>query len=385
MRLKSLNRSLLVYKRVFVQVAASVTSALPSKKKRSPKGPVSCAFVATPAECPIHHLFAREPLTQSGRERRIRPSFQRGLGMRLFRPTITVVIYLCVTATCQAGFVYSNGSAELFGTASTDPYGINNSGQIVGSNGLQGFVYSSGIFQSLSVPGALSTNARAINDLGQVAGFYFSGGNTSGFIYSGGTFTTLNVPGATNTHLLGINNAGLIIGNFSTGGDSTPFLYSAGTFTTLPQDPSAKTSTDFVGINNNGQMVGFYDGTHPFLYSSGSFTNLPQPSNSISALPMGINDNGQIAGYYLTSTNIVGFIDTSGIYNNLIFGNDTLLAQGINNDGVIVGNLLAGSPAVPEPSTWAMLLIGFAAMGWTKRQTWLRCCIYLPWVSPGSL
>jgi hypothetical protein len=141
-------------------------------------------------------------------------------------------------------------------------------------------------------------------------------------------------------------------------------LYSGGTYTTLPQDPLAKSSTDFTGINNAGQMVGFYDGSRPFLYDSGSFTNLSPPAGSNSTNPMGINDAGQIVGYYTTSTAILNFVETDGSFSNLTFGSNLLFAHDIDNAGDVVGSFFLNSaPAVPEPSTWAMLLIGFAGIG----------------------
>jgi hypothetical protein len=84
------------------------------------------------------------------------------------------------------------------------------------------------------------------------------------------------------------------------------------------------------GINNFDQIVGeYYNGPIPgggfqtengFLYSGGVFTTLNDPAGT-NTVPIGINDKGQIVGYY---------------------------------DGV---------GGVPESSTWAMLLLGFAGIG----------------------
>jgi uncharacterized membrane protein len=43
------------------------------------------------------------------------------------------------------------------------------------------------------------------------------------------------------------------------------------------------------------------------------------------------------------------------------------VAYNINNAGQVVGNsyiAVPASPSVPEPSTWAMMLLGFAGLGY---------------------
>jgi hypothetical protein len=120
----------------------------------------------------------------------------------------------------------------------------------------------------------------------------------------------------------------------------------------------AASTTDYVALNNVGQLVGFYDGQRPFKYSGGVFTNLPTPVGSISTTPYGVNDFGVIVGIYSSSSAIHGFEYSGGTYTDVQF-----IARDINNAGVIVGTPLFSTGAVPEASTWAMLLIGFAGIG----------------------
>jgi uncharacterized membrane protein len=65
---------------------------------------------------------------------------------------------------------------------------INDASQIVGSyfDGSQsrGFLYSEGIYTTLSFPGAISTRATGINDVGQIVGSYFDGSQSRGFLYT---------------------------------------------------------------------------------------------------------------------------------------------------------------------------------------------------------
>src|SRR5262249_59848787 len=82
--------------------------------------------------------------------------------------------------------------------------------------------------------------------------------HTHGFLFSGGTFTTLDDPLATaGTLALGINNAGQILGYYTNTSSAHGFLYSGGFYTTL-DDPLATTETLAWGINDAGQIVGTY-------------------------------------------------------------------------------------------------------------------------------
>ena len=47
------------------------------------------------------------------------------------------------------------------------------------------------------------------------------------------------------------------------------------------------------GINNRGQIVGFYSSDHGFLLDHGSFTAIDVPG-AIGTVPSGINERGQI-------------------------------------------------------------------------------------------
>lgn len=92
------------------------------------------------------------------------------------------------------------------------------------------------------------------------------------------------------------------------------------------------------GINDLGQIVGYYEdedhNTNGFLYSDGTYTTINVPGAS-STIPTAINDLSSIVGYY--------------------DGNEGFLA-------------MLGPAAVPEPSTWAMILLGFASLGYVGRR-----------------
>jgi uncharacterized membrane protein len=98
--------------------------------------------------------------------------------------------------------------------------GINNFGEIVGCYSLcgRGFLYKPEAegFLSIDVPGSIVTQARDINDHGQIVGVFFDGLTLRGFLYDGNEFTFVHAPGAISTNLFGINNLGEIVGSYVT-------------------------------------------------------------------------------------------------------------------------------------------------------------------------
>jgi hypothetical protein len=91
----------------------------------------------------------------------------------------------------------------------------------------QGFRLDRGVFTTIDVPGAASTQAFDIDNRGQIVGEYRDAvGIFHGFLRDpGGTFTTVDVPGATGTSITGINDRGQMIGLYAdAGGKSHGFL-----------------------------------------------------------------------------------------------------------------------------------------------------------------
>ncbi|MGC1092817.1 MAG: hypothetical protein WA905_08790, partial [Pseudolabrys sp.] len=107
------------------------------------------------------------------------------------------------------------------------------------------------------------------------------------------------VPGATDTTAEGINNSGQIVGYYSGSDGTHGFLYSGGAYAKL--DASSPGITRAGGINNSGQIVGSYVGEsaqqHGFIYSDGVYTHVDDPLGM--TFPSDINDRGQIVGRYV--------------------------------------------------------------------------------------
>jgi hypothetical protein len=215
------------------------------------------------------------------------------------------------------------------GSAQTQVVGINNVGITVGfwidgSNNNFGFVDKGGTFTSVNDPstpttGTTTNQLLGVNDNGVAAGFYNdSGGNSHAYTYNIGatTFAPINPTGATSAFASDINNAGLISGVAVVGGVTEGFLDSSGTFTFF-EVPGA-TSTQFLGINNNGQAVGFYvdavGNTHGLIYNIGtsSYQSVDDPSAAGTTAFNGVNDEGQIVGFYVDANgNTIGLLTSA--------------------------------------------------------------------------
>jgi len=149
--------------------------------------------------------------------------------------------------------------------------GINDNGVAVGfyndANGnSHGYKYNlnTGKFTAVVDPAAAaaSLTAAAIDDAGDVAGFFVNGaGKDRGFLDKGGTFTTISLPGFADTQILGMNANGTeLVGQaFGPLGFTVGIVYDVATGTlTKYSDPNGVGSTVFNGVNDAGDIVGFY-------------------------------------------------------------------------------------------------------------------------------
>jgi probable HAF family extracellular repeat protein len=326
---------------------------------------------------------------------------------------------------------------------------INNSGQISGivgcCGGIVGHSYITGPDGiGSAIIGGFTTWAQGINDSGQVAGSdgrpFFTGPNGVGLTYIGTSSGGAN----------DINNLGQVVGNLSAVSTGSAHAFITGPNGTGITDLGTLGGDHSVanGVNNNGQVTGYYhysidDSYHAFITDSNGtgIRNLGALGGDQSE-GREINDSGQVVGWstteiggqphaFVTGPNGTGMIDlgtmggkTSGSYsiNNLGevvgyagFGHecpfctpdaflyshgimvnltrlDEVLSAGwtkivavdINDNGQIVGHgmiggvqhafLLSGAdeeffrtyvpvPApIPEPTTYAMLLAGLGLL-----------------------
>jgi probable HAF family extracellular repeat protein len=262
------------------------------------------------------------------------------------------------------GFIDSNGSYTTFNDPlapqSTQGLGINNSGEVVGvvyvgNNDTEGFIYSDGNFTNLQDQNAspnYGTYAFAINNSGQVLGDYYDANDdVHGFIYSNGTFTDITDPlaaevasggGTSGTHAEAINNSGQVVGYYvDASGAVHGFLYSGGSYTTL-DDPSG-VDTVVEGINDAGEIVGYYwnssGNSQIFTYSNGIYTDLNDSSNNGGVQSVTINDAGEVVGtYYSNNGELQGLLadPSTSVAALHVASGDTLTLAGATITGVSI-------------------------------------------------
>ena len=185
--------------------------------------------------------------------------------------------YSPVRSTPRYGFTDDNG---IFTPVQSDsPYpstnanGINEAGVIVGSDYLHSgarytaYIYDNGAFTYFNAPGTLNVEWRHLGqrhqqsrpDRRQLQPNASVQSGYQGYLYENSTFTTFADPlAAFGTFAQAINDAGQIVGFYVDSSNvDHGFLYYNGDFTTI-DDPLGAQGTVVTGINNLGQVVGYY-------------------------------------------------------------------------------------------------------------------------------
>src|SRR6266849_2813039 len=110
---------------------------------------------------------------------------------------ISGIYYKSSTGLTAHAFLLNNGNFSTydFTASGTDFNGINNQGQVVGTSGIAGFLFSNGQFSTIFVPGSTQTSAQGINNSGQIVGTANIPGPSGieSFLLSGGNYSIFNV------------------------------------------------------------------------------------------------------------------------------------------------------------------------------------------------
>jgi probable HAF family extracellular repeat protein len=203
-------------------------------------------------------------------------------------------------------FVYSHGQftplGRLPGTQYSSATWVNNAGEVVGRSDSRSFLYSHG--QMIDISDAIQ--AAAINDAGQVAGTF---GDQAAIYQNGATRRLGTLPGGTISYAIAINNRGEVTG----AGDYPPyypwtktahaFLFSQGEMKDLGSLGGVSSRGE--DLNDLGQVVGMSTVSsvrdyHAFLYSNGAMRDLGTPVAGSLSWAQGINNLGQVVGWYDT-------------------------------------------------------------------------------------
>lgn len=143
--------------------------------------------------------------------------------------------------------------------------GVNDAGVAVGfyntSDGnSHGYSYTIGTksYARITVTGATSVTAAAINNNDDVAGFATESGHVVGFLKTARTTFTLKVPGASMTQAFGVNDGDVVVGAYMVGTKTYGFVWVPGLGFHTVNDPHGVDSTTINGINDRDRIVGFY-------------------------------------------------------------------------------------------------------------------------------
>lgn len=181
-------------------------------------------------------------------------------------------------------------------------------------------------FVDVSIPGADQVRIQAIDDAGNVAGWFYDADDVAhGFVMAAdGTVRVIDIPGAESTFIYAMNNAGDVGGTFFTEGSewgvSTGFVLSAnGTLNFI--DVLNAISVTVTGLNEQGDIGGhFSEVSTPaqgFVQTAGgSVTTFGAPwaADGSGSYVRDIDSNGNAAGYFSTDSGRIanaGFVRSS--------------------------------------------------------------------------
>jgi len=159
-----------------------------------------------------------------------------------------------------------------------------------------------------------------------------------------GTYTQIDVPGSITTEAVGINTQGDIVGFYADSNNIFhAFLLSGGVYTTFDYPGAA--GTDATAINDLGQIVGPYfptiDSLSGYLYDvqTQTFTTVSFPNKNYSTTPEGINNAGTIVGFIGRPNGPVGFELVGGTYREVLpQGYSYSVVYAVNNSGQELGS-----------------------------------------------
>jgi len=157
----------------------------------------------------------------------------------------------------------------------------------------RGYEYNinNGRFSLVTEPGAPaggkapSLTAAAINNLGDVAGFYTTaGGTVDAFLkLASGRFITITVPGASATNAFGVNDSDTVAGTYTVGtgtaAKTNGFTWRGGRLTTKIDDPSG-VGTTFLNVSTTRATSSASTPTRPATRTACSPSPPPRPTAS---------------------------------------------------------------------------------------------------------
>lgn len=219
-------------------------------------------------------------------------------------------------------------------------------------------------FTTIDYPGAAYTSLSGINSAGQVVGGFDSRPSPQfpqhGFSYDGVTFTPIDYPDSLcGTDVFSVNDNGQMVGTYNGEGCAASergFMYDGTAFSSI--EVPGTINNNALSINNKGQIVGSVDyGTlqRAYLAESSTFSEFDFPGGGTTTEAHGISDNGQIVGYFADAAGVShGFVRVGAMFVQIDApGSNSTVVHGVN------GNLIVGAYTTADPR----LFHGFVRIG----------------------
>lgn len=293
----------------------------------------------------------------------------------------------------QYGYMHAFSSSSSLGSNATEAEasGINNTGQVSGTQFFDGDAYATvwndGVATAIGGAGSF---ALAINNSGEVAGMLVNNGHGNAFVSENGTIIDLGAfNGGSWSSAYALNDQGQAAGYGMIGnGVFRGFVWTPGQGY-MALGTLGGWSSYAMGINAWGEVAGsaqIASGySHAFVAYGTTMTDLGT-LGGVASYAYGINDQGNVAGYSWIAGNTTtdGFLEEGGVMydiNSLLIdaqGWQVTALYGINNSNQVVGVgilngvahavLLTDPPpsasdiavATPEPAAWIFTISGLA-------------------------
>jgi probable HAF family extracellular repeat protein len=274
-----------------------------------------------------------------------------------------LILLSLLLASASANAVQYNLFAldSLSATGDSSAYGLNESGQVVGSSYnsatdlTEAVIWNNGVVQSFGIEGvarAINNSGTAVGETGEFAASNNLYGYGSAYSWNGGTVTTLSTLGGTNAGAFDINDAGDIVGSSKTTSDallqSHGVRWSGESTTDLGTVSSPTGYSRANAINQNGEIVGrasvvdFSGDLKSNKYQTywDSSNNLTQTTGPYSySNGADINNAGLIVGNSMDANKLqrATVWDGGSIYQLGTLGGDKSYLNALNEFGVMVG------------------------------------------------
>lgn len=261
-----------------------------------------------------------------------------------------VTLWLLAASEARPDAFYTVTDLGLAGNFGTNGIAkINDAGQVAfaglvgGQSHVMLYTPGSGTADLGTVNGA-SMHVDALNNSGQIVGYYLSSTNVQGgFLYSGVQLQDLGPSGFIEAN--GINNSGVVVGSSSGQTGFQVLIDNNGIVVNLSQTPGGPpTVAGRMSINDSGQIVGNAGGSYNsgWFYDPGKLATPPSTVPTSLSIPAGLNNNGIAVGTantnnffqaatYDSSTGTTTFLGAAGGRSSFAFG--------INDTGTIVGSV----------------------------------------------